>query len=66
MAEHLDTVTNALRKDIKILLLSEYLNNAGVGGERGPTLMSSMKVSFADMAWLQKPKRRRKKQRKSE
>lgn len=39
---------------------------AEVGRERGPTLVSSMKVSFADMAWLQKPKRRRKKQRKSE
>lgn len=45
---HLDMVTDALRKDTKILLLSEYLNNEKRGWERGPTLVSSMKLSFAD------------------
>lgn len=45
---HLDMVTDALRKDTKILLLSEYLNNEKRGWERGPTLVSPMKLSFAD------------------
>lgn len=41
----------ALGNDIRILLLSEYLNNGGSGWDRGPTLISSsMKLFFADVA----------------
>lgn len=47
---HLDMVTEALGKSAKTLLLSEYLHNGEVGGDKGSRLISgTLKLSFADV-----------------